>query len=76
METKTRSMVKAVLWTLLGFIVMTGVGFVSTGSWGLGGQMAFANSALGLVTYLIYERLWTRVRWGSVAAAPGDRAHG
>lgn len=66
METKTRSLVKAALWTLLGFGVMMCVGFVSTGSWGLGGRMALANSALGMVTYVLYERVWSRIAWGVV----------
>lgn len=68
METRTRSVVKAVLWTLIGLLVMTGVGLVATGSVALGGTMALVNSALGLVTYLIYERLWAHVRWGRLDA--------
>lgn len=59
-------MVKAVLWTALGFCSMMVVGFVSTGSWGLGGTMALINSIVGLLSYLLYERLWARIRWGLI----------
>ncbi|SLN28312.1 DUF2061 domain-containing protein [Roseisalinus antarcticus] len=64
METRTRSVVKAVLWTVIGMLVMLLVGFFMTGSLALGGTMAVINSALGLLTYLIYERIWARISWG------------
>lgn len=64
MESKTRSMVKAVLWTLMGFVMMIGVGYASTGSMALGSGMALINSTLGLVSYVIYERVWARISWG------------
>lgn len=64
MESKTRSLTKAVLWTLLGLVMMTLVGVVSTGSLALGGSMALINAGLGLVSYIIYERVWARIAWG------------
>ena len=64
METRTRSIVKAALWTLIGFVMMTSVGFVLTGSVSLGGQMATLNAGLGMVCYVIYERIWAAVSWG------------
>lgn len=64
METALRSLVKAVLWTVLGLGVMTIVGFAFTGSLETGGAMALLNASLGLVLYLFYERLWARISWG------------
>ncbi len=64
MESKARSIVKAVIWTLMGLLMMCGVGFAMTGSLELGGQMAVLNSGLGLICYVIYERIWSRIRWG------------
>ncbi len=61
MESKTRSIVKAGLWTLMGLVIMTVIGFFMTGSVGQGGVMAVMNSAIGLVTYVIYERIWARI---------------
>ncbi|MDJ0629533.1 MAG: DUF2061 domain-containing protein [Rhodobacter sp.] len=66
METARRTLVKALLWNLLGLSVMAGVGFAATGSLALGGSMAVVNAALGFLTYLIYERIWTRIAWGRV----------
>ncbi len=64
METRTRSLVKATIWTLLGFTVMSLIGLVFTGSLSTGGTMAVVNSVIGLATYLVYERVWATVSWG------------
>ncbi|MEM1301494.1 MAG: DUF2061 domain-containing protein [Pseudomonadota bacterium] len=66
MDTAKRTWVKAGLWSLIGFLVMTAVGYVATGSLGAGGGMAIVNTGLGLVTYAIYERIWARINWGRV----------
>ncbi len=59
-----RSIIKAGLWTAIGLVVMTGVGFGMTGYLGTGGAMAVTNSVIGMVSYVIYERVWAWVRWG------------
>jgi len=64
METRRRSLLKAVIWNILGLTVMTLVGFVATGSATVGGAMAVINTAIGFVMYLSYERLWARIGWG------------
>jgi len=64
METRRRSLVKAVIWNLIGLAVMAVVGLVATGSAAVGGAMALVNTAVGLVMYLVYERIWSRIRWG------------
>ena len=64
METRRRSLVKAVIWNLIGLAVMALVGLAATGSAAVGGAMALINTAVGLVMYLVYERIWSRIRWG------------
>ncbi len=64
METRKRSVVKAVVWNLIGLSVMATVGFVATGSPAVGGTMALVNTAIGFVTYLVYERIWAGIGWG------------
>lgn len=64
MDTQTRTMVKGGLWMLIGFIVMSLVGLLFTGSVAAGGTMALINSAIGFVTYVLYERFWARIAWG------------
>jgi uncharacterized membrane protein len=49
---------------VIGFSVMTLVGFLATGSASVGGIMALVNTGLGFVTDLIYERVWAGISWG------------
>lgn len=63
-ESWKRSFTKAVVWNVIGLMVMLGVGFAVTGSIAIGGAMAVINTAVGLCSYLIYERIWSRVTWG------------
>ncbi len=63
-ETKRRTLVKAILWNVIGFTVMSLVGLLATGSAAVGGAMALANTVIGFLSYLVYERVWTRIDWG------------
>ncbi len=69
METKTRTLVKAVVWNIIGLAVMAGVGLALTGSAALGGAMAAINTTIGLSTYILYERVWARIGWGRIPHA-------
>ncbi|BBU58206.1 MULTISPECIES: DUF2061 domain-containing protein [Mameliella] len=64
METRARTLVKSVLWTALGLVSMAGVGLAFTGSLAVGGGMAVVNAVIGFLSYLVYERLWSGIRWG------------
>ncbi len=64
MESRPRSIVKAVIWQVMGLVVMGIIGLIYTGSLRAGGAIAGLNAAIGLVTYLIYERVWARIGWG------------
>ncbi len=67
METRRRTAVKAVIWSAIGWLVMAAVGWLFTGSVAAGGTMAAVNTALGLLTYIAYERVWAGIRWGRLA---------
>ena len=64
METRARTLAKAVGWQVLGLVMMALVGAVLTGSLALGGTLAAVNAGLGFVLYVAHERVWARVRWG------------
>lgn len=63
METPKRTIVKAVIWQITGIITMGIVGYLMTGSATLGWTLALANTAVGMVTYITYERVWARIMW-------------
>lgn len=64
METRRRSLVKAVIWNVIGLFSMACVGILTTGSVTAGGVMAVINTVMGFTLYLIYERVWSGIRWG------------
>ncbi|WP_170338305.1 DUF2061 domain-containing protein [Ruegeria arenilitoris] len=64
METRRRSVVKAIIWNAMGLAVMTVVGLFATGSVAIGGALAVVNTAIGLTLYVIYERIWAGISWG------------
>ena len=66
MDSKTRTLIKALIWNAIGFLTMCLVGFLATGSFTTGGAMALVNTALGLTMYVIYERIWAKVAWGRI----------
>ncbi|RUS58641.1 DUF2061 domain-containing protein [Pseudorhodobacter sp. E13] len=64
MESRRRSVVKALVWQAVGLLSMLVIGWAVTGSAGLAGGLALANMAVGFVAYIAYERLWARIGWG------------
>ena len=66
METRRRTLVKAIVWNLMGLCVMSPVGLAMTGSAAIGGAMAVVNTVIGLSMYVAYERVWSRIGWGRV----------
>ncbi|WP_170477869.1 DUF2061 domain-containing protein [Ruegeria arenilitoris] len=64
METRRRSVVKAIVWNAMGLVVMTIVGLIATGSAAVGGAVAVVNTAVGLTMYVFYERVWANISWG------------
>ena len=64
METRARSIVKAIIWNMIGLLMMCLVGYVATGSLTVGGAIALVNAAIGLTCYVIYERVWAQFSWG------------
>ncbi len=70
-DTPMRSIVKAATWQGLGLVVMTFISWAVTGSVTAGGAIALLGMAVGLVTYVLHERLWARVRWGRMPGGEG-----
>jgi uncharacterized membrane protein len=64
MESRKRTVVKAIVWNLIGLAMMAVVGLIYTGSLAIGGTLAVTNAAIGLASYVIYERVWAGISWG------------
>ncbi len=48
----------------MGLAMMALVGWLATGSVATGGVMALVNTLIGLVMYVLYERVWASISWG------------
>ncbi len=66
METGSRTFVKAIIWNVIGLLSMGLVGFLVTGSVATGGGIAVVNTLIGLMAYVAYERVWSRINWGLI----------
>ena len=71
MEQQKRTWAKACTWQILGLFVMTTVNYLFLGNLQQSMGLSLLLAILGLITYVIHERLWSRVIWGrSGATAP------
>ncbi|MBC8130847.1 MAG: DUF2061 domain-containing protein [Rhizobiaceae bacterium] len=66
MESRTRSLVKALSWQFLGLFTMSAIGYAFTGSLSSGGALALASAGVSFFTYLMHERAWAAVTWGKL----------
>lgn len=66
METKRRTICKAITWQTSGLIVMSLIGYAMTGSFEAATGFAFIVAGLGAVLFVLHERLWSRVAWGQI----------
>lgn len=64
METKTRSIIKAISWQIVGLFTMTLLAWAVTGDMAAAGGLAGSAALTGLVCFFIHERIWARIPWG------------
>tara|TARA_A100001515_G_scaffold81178_2_gene64362 strand:- start:20901 stop:21632 length:732 start_codon:yes stop_codon:yes gene_type:complete len=63
-ETKKRTLLKAICWKLIGFFCLTFLGYIFTGSFKVAGLIALAQFIVTFLIYAAHERIWARVSWG------------
>ena len=64
MEKKTRMLMKALTWQLIGFAVMSVINVLYMGDWRAGIGLSTVLTLIGLVSYYLHEQVWARIRWG------------
>ena len=63
-DTKMRSFVKAVIWRVLGIIILGTITFAFTGSWKAMGWITGIFTTIRIVMYYYHERIWEKINWG------------
>lgn len=64
MESPKRTLTKAITWQALGFVMMVVVNYFYIGSLSQGLGLSAVLTMIGLVSYVLHERLWAKVGWG------------
>lgn len=64
MESRTRSIVKAVTWQLIGLLTMTLLAWIATGDLASAGGLAVGAALTGFVCFILHERVWAHISWG------------
>ena len=64
MEKNARLLAKALTWQSIGFVVMSLINFAVIGDWRQGLGLSVILTLVGLVSYYLHERVWSRIAWG------------
>ena len=71
-----RSFVKAVTWRFIGSLDTFMLSLLVTGSAKYAISIATAEALTKIVLYYVHERVWRRVSWGRLEAAPVEASAG
>lgn len=64
METKKRSIAKAISWRVIATIITSILALLLTGEWKFAATIGLADTLLKFFIYFAHERMWNRVRYG------------
>jgi adenylylsulfate kinase len=66
MDSKRRSIIKAITWRIFALLITIIVSFAILGSWSVSIAIGISSNLLKTLFYYIHERLWERTNWGKV----------
>ena len=64
METRSRSIVKALTWRVTGLVITTTIVWVATRKMELAASGGIVDTAIKLGAYYVHERTWLKVAFG------------
>jgi len=64
METRRRSIAKALTWRFLALVITALVAYALTGSLGIALEIGLADTLIKFGAYYGHERLWVRITYG------------
>lgn len=66
MDTNTRTLAKTVTYRLATFVFTFVITYMLTSQQDTSAGLAMLSITLGALTFIIHERIWTRVKWGNL----------
>ena len=64
LDTKSRSLIKSLLWRIVATISTAVISFLYTGNLSLAASIGIVSSVIYFVLYYWHERLWNNIKWG------------
>lgn len=65
-ESRKRSLVKALIYRVICTILSFVVPYLLTGDWAFSVSFGLIYSAILIIVYYLYERVWNRIGWGRI----------
>jgi uncharacterized membrane protein len=66
METRRRSMIKALSWRILAAIITTLVVLFMTGKMEFAAKVGALDTVIKLAIYFLHERAWNKINYGRI----------
>ena len=63
-ESRSRSLAKAVSYRILGSLSTAGLVLLFTGNWKMSVGAGFLDSIIKIVLYFLHERVWNHISYG------------
>lgn len=70
METKKRSIAKAISWRLIATAITTSLALALTSRWEFAATIGLADTTLKFFIYFSHERVWNRIPYGREEKQP------
>lgn len=66
-ETRTRSVVKTVIWRVVATLITWGTVYAYTGKLSESIEITIVAALIGMTAYYFHERIWNNISWGKVS---------
>jgi uncharacterized membrane protein len=70
METKKRSIAKALSWRIIATVITTALALALTGRWEFAATIGLADTTFKFFIYFAHERLWNNIDFGREEKQP------
>jgi uncharacterized membrane protein len=67
LETRRRSVAKAISWRIFAAIITTCVALAMTGQLEFAAKIGLIDTAVKLLIYFLHERVWNKIDYGRVS---------
>jgi len=71
-DSHKRSWAKSLTWRVIGIVILGGISWLFTHDWEQTTWITITFHSIRLVLYYYHERIWLKIRWGKMRAAPED----